>query len=199
MTISVDGQAYSCPDSIESLHDVVFDILNNPSFEDRQITEVLIDGNVLAIEDEEDLRIPFQEDWDIVITTTDKPMPSFSGILQESLAFIGQFKPALSQVADGLRCSPGEDEFAQFSEGMNSLKMLVELLDILGQEPINGMDFSDLVNEQASKFLELMGEVKEAIEGNDQVLLADLVEYEILEWLDHLSDLLQKALQALEA
>lgn len=114
---------------------------------------------------------------------------------------IGQLVPALEETADRFRTQPEEEANRYFRECLDGVSQMVEFIENF--QRVTGLDFSHevilgtQVSDRQKKLLDLSRDLHKAQVEKDWVMLADLLEYELVphlqEWSQLFPVLMEKA------
>jgi hypothetical protein len=120
----------------------------------------------------------------------------------EALAYLDRIEAATPSLAESFRISPGAESFKdlqQLSEGFYWLNLLLDKLKISYRIDLNEVLIQEVpAQEYCRKFISILKQLIESQEKRDFVLIADLLEYEILPlvpvWKDMFSTILRKVI-----
>lgn len=119
-------------------------------------------------------------DTDITIEIVAKTMQQFvNEVLVMATDYFERAIPEMNTLANGFYKSPTANDWQAFSdliEGMQWLYQSIETVDQLKQKPVN---WNDCIYHAAQLQVELQT-LQEAIENSDSILIADIIQYEIL-------------------
>ena len=147
----------------------------------------------------------FQNNMDVCLA---KPLSEFSEIsitaetlrdiskrlFQNGINFLNKLKEEVLRVSESFRTKSKEEAFKEFVAYIEGLQSIFELVDVLIKNPqvdFLGSVYDGRTGEIIIKdFTNLNKEVLRAQEGQDLILLADLLEYELAPALGNLAGLL---------
>ena len=120
----------------------------------------------------------------------------------EALTYLDRIEAATPSLAESLRISPGAESFKnlrQLSEGFYWLNLLLDKLKTSFRVNLNDVIIREApAQEYCQKFIAILKQLIESQEKRDFVLIADLLEYEILPlvpvWKEMFSILLKKVI-----
>jgi hypothetical protein len=171
------------PVAFEYLEEVIRHVESNFLQPDAVIRNVYIDGQPLMGEGVEigaNARIAGRGKVEI-FTGTLKQIASDS--LREAIAYVGRIEAAIPSIAQRFQIEPGPEAFKQLKqllEGFYWLNMLVtKLSSAYGMDLQSTRILGILASEFYEKFTQILNQLVDAQERQDNLLIADLLEYEI--------------------
>lgn len=115
--------------------------------------------------------------------------------LNDTRTYLAHLKTGLEQLAEQIRANPQPENFTTLGNVMDGLTAVIELFDAL-----SGMD--DVPKELSDDLATFLGEIssksEELLEGQeaeDSTLIADILEYEFVDALDTMLDLVDRFAQ----
>ncbi len=174
------------PSSFGSLQAIVKQIEAHVLPPDMVIRQILVDGVPLFSRQSEEPGSPPQlsaaaSEKVEIATGTLKEIARDS--IQEALSYLDRVEAAIPSIVTGFRVAPGPEAFGQLKQLLDGFYWIHLLQDRIGAAfkspsklPGYGTEARDCLLRSASIF----GQLVEAQEKNDYVLIADLLEFEVV-------------------
>lgn len=121
------------------------------------------------------------------------PSEFIASSLLDAETYLERALKGLDDLSDGFYKTPGTDDWASFSkmlEGIQWINLVIISIEHLEEKPVNWMEFMNISNKLENELKNL----EEAIETKDFVLIADLIQYEILSMYELLMNEIKKTL-----
>lgn len=100
-------------------------------------------------------------------------------ILLTAEEYLKRAKPEMTDLAEGFYQNPGTEHWTNFSdmlEGIQWLNQIILSIDGINEQPGNWNAYLNL----AAKLEMELGNLEEAVENSDYVLIADIIQYELI-------------------
>ncbi len=195
--VRLDGQLIAIPPEIVNLEGLLEHVFQNSLPNGREIIEVKLDGNTFSEEFPHESALLTSEDFKIVDIITQDSGDFAELSLQQFPYFISIIKKGFRTACDYLRDGYLEKEGNKLvANSAESLGALISHFLHLIYNTKNGKsnDLKAAYNSLTGELAGLMDEIITAQKENDPILLADLLEFEIIPILDRLGARIEKIL-----
>lgn len=189
--VRLDGQILEVPPEIVNLEGILEHVLGNNIPTGREIVEVRLDGNVFNEEFPHEACLLTDEDFRCVDIITENSEELAAQSLKQMPYFITTIKKGFRTACEYLRDSYLETEGNKLvANSAESLGALISHFLTIIQHTKNGKsgELRAAYNDLTKGLAELIDEVITAQREYDPILLADLLEFEIIPVLDRLGE-----------
>lgn len=100
-------------------------------------------------------------------------------LLLSSEEYVERAMPHITDLSDAFYHSPGRENWITLSELFEGIQWLASMITTVDQSIARPMNW-DAVLEPATELQDELGELEEALENADTVLVADMLQYEVL-------------------
>ncbi|WP_456277633.1 hypothetical protein [Bacillus sp. AK128] len=162
----------------------------NEYLNDRRIfiDHLLINGKEIYDQFEEQIEGNIQEIHEIVVVTQTKEQ-LISGTIQSIIDYIDEAIPEVEALVEELYIGSSQQTWNKFSVFVEALQWIISALNGI-EELIEDNDANTFLMPNTS-LLGILSSILEAMENEDTILLADLIQYELMENLVELKDSLK--------
>lgn len=195
--VRLDGVLIDMPQQVVNLEGILSHILNNNISAGREIVEVRLDGSIFNEAFPHEASLLTDEDFHTVDILTEKTDELAELSLKQLPYFITLIKKGFRSACDYLRDSALESEGNRLmADSAECLGALINHFWILIQNTKNGKgdDLRSAYSDLTASLAELLDEIIIVQREYDPILLADLLEFEILPILDRLEEKIEQIL-----
>ncbi len=186
--VTLDGEKLELKGDFKNLEDVFTALLNKLIEKERMVTEVYLNGEPYTERwYRESKDIPIEEVKDLkIITKTPKELARLA--LKGSVEAIEHLKNALLNVSELYRIGDDMEANEQLANCFDALRAFLNVVDnsrnILkmdnGSSPVEGEGYEEFME----RFSEILDEIEEGQNFEDWLLVADVIEYELIPHLE---------------
>ena len=200
-SIQINGQDLKKPFEGQTLGSLLMAIRDNQLETGHFLSEVNCDGVSLNLREEEDMKDMALDSFSEIRVHSHSPETIISESLQNNDEVSEALCELLTSIAEKLRVGMIADSMTPYIECLEHVEAFLQIVNHIQAYLVdNGEEtVAESMDEYIRQFLEISQEMLEAQNDEDYVLLADLVEYEVVpllqDWLE-ISGNIKQFLQA---
>lgn len=160
--------------------------------EERVVDTLIIDGESIPEIEEELLQNIPVDGKKVEITLVQAPQRTLAETLAEAAEYLTRLEKGFGEVAGRIRLEGDPEAYKLLGEGTSGLSSMVEMFDALS----NQEGVPEALQKEFKEFLtslnEKSQELNDAQESQDPTLIADIIEYEMVEAVVEMGDLLKR-------
>lgn len=193
MKILINGSEESLPLDGETLEDILNNILTKKFSKGSFLSKLKINENEIPVDSKENQDIPLSD-----IEQLEVEISSLQDIVDKNLSnatqYLEKLIPGIEQAAQLFRAGSEQEANQYFVNVVDGIDWFSEVVTIvirvLRLDPESAIFNGESFRDRQEKHLEMSRQLLEANQNKDWVLLADLLEYEILPFYREWNDLL---------
>ncbi len=188
--VSVDAKQGS------TLLDLLLTVQESQWKDNKNICEVVVDGEAINPLTEETLQAIVYENQKVEIELTDKrPAPSLKGTIAEAIQYLEGLPLALEKLAEQIRLSPSASAFEELKQSLESMGFILTLLNLVKVDKHLSSAIKEQIESLLSEINDVLLELNEAQEKEDLTLLSDLIEYDMPDNVQKIVDIFRNFLE----
>ncbi|PIE02950.1 MAG: hypothetical protein CSA81_04375 [Acidobacteria bacterium] len=188
--VSVDAEQGS------TLLDLLLTVQESQWKDNKNICEVVVDGEAINPLTEETLQAIVYENQKVEIKLTDKkPAPSLKGTIAEAIQYLEGLPLALEKLAEQIRLSPSASAFEELKQSLESMGFILTLLNLVKVDKHLSSAIKEQIESLLSEINDVLLELNEAQEKEDLTLLSDLIEYDMPDNVQKIVDIFRNFLE----
>jgi hypothetical protein len=199
-SLIVDGQEMTVTDiSGKNLEEILLNLMEHPNINGRVITGVYLNGSPYVEEvPHAALEVERQEISSLTLKTLTMEDISLN-FLEAGPSYLNTLIDALPRIVENFRIGDEQEANEHFLNFLEALHLMMSMLEqtrhILGLWQGQNTDSSSALNQYLDSLVEILNTLINLQEQKDWIFLADVLEYEMVEALNDLKELLPRLCQ----
>lgn len=155
----------------------IIEQINNWLGETHYFSHLIIDGEEVAEQPEEALEAQRETMQEVEVVAIEASQ-FINDLLVSAEEYVKRATPVLEVVAEQFYDAPTEESYLDLNDLFGGLQWLNSMIDVIEQSIVRPENWAD-VKEAVEPLSDVLQDFEEALNNNDNVLLADLLSYEI--------------------
>ena len=175
----------------KSISDVIKLAAKLGYLDQNKVTGITVDGKEIDLNDEAGLdKMPYSHQK--IIIDIDKVVDDafFDNIVNQSMDYCTRLKEGFLELAEKIREDVNQSGFSMLKTGMEGLIDILNVVNLIQNQPDTSQDLRAKCIDIMKTTTVISGELTEAQESHDPILVADILEYEYLEIIDGIINIL---------
>ncbi len=156
------------------------------------IAKVVVDGEGVEPLDETTLRAIPGANAEIEITLVEEKERPLGETVTEAGAYLEKLEEGLGQLAEKIRMEAEPEHYKRLREGLEGLSAILDLIGLLRDRLEVDASLNEACQEYMRDLNDKLMELNDAQESQDPTLIADILEYELVEAIQELRPLLSR-------
>jgi hypothetical protein len=178
MQLKILGQTFEYRNDLAELEAVFQQILNMITEADKQFSHLVIDGVEVYSDFETYIaeKIHSIHTIDVVAITMDEYIRD---VFQTMYSYLTRALPEIERLIDEFYHAPSENTWNRFEQMLEGVQWINKVLYLLVENPKNPLERQVLAHVRKT-LEERLRQLLEAVETEDTILIADIIQYEIM-------------------
>lgn len=155
----------------------IIEQINNWLGESHYFSHLIIDGEEVTEQPEEALEAQCDTMQEVEVIAIEAP-EFVNGLLVSAEEYVKRATPVLEVVAEQFYDAPTEESYLDLNDLFGGLQWLNSMIDVIDKSIACPASW-DEVKEAVAPLSDVLQDFEEALNNNDNVLLADLLSYEV--------------------
>ena len=191
-SIILNGEAYNLEEKEKPTLSELLDLIRTNDLTDQQfISDVTCDGVSINLKEEEDLGPKELTEFSSIAVSINSPDEIIFESLQNNDEVSTSLCEILTQVAEQFRVGMITEVMEGFISSLEHIESFLQIINHIRSFMLENYEESphEQMNDYIKQFLDISAEMLEAQNEDDYILLADLIEYEVVPLLEDWQDI----------